>query len=41
MKSKYSKNYFKTVIPDLYNKLQKYAIEQPRIFIYDDNGWNI
>lgn len=40
-KSKYSKNYLKIAVPDLYDKLQKYAIEQPRIFIYDDNGWNI
>lgn len=38
-KSKFSRNYFKRQLPDLYTKLQKYAIDKPRVLY--DNGWNI
>lgn len=39
IKSKYTKNYFKQELPDLYNKLSKFAIEESRVLY--DNAWNL
>jgi hypothetical protein len=38
-KSQFGRNYFKRNCADLYNKLQKYAIDEP--YVLYDNGWNI
>lgn len=37
-KSNFGKNYFKRSCSDLYSKLQKFAIDEPRILY--DSGWN-
>ena len=38
-KANYGKNYFKRNCPDLYNKLSKFAIDEPRVLY--ENGWDI
>ena len=38
-KSNFGKNYFKRNCADLYNKLEKFAIDEPRIL--EDSGWDL